>query len=60
MSRANIISIERDPETHQVYVTFQLHRPPGTRTYAYDPEAGAMILAGADPKDFVGELVSQD
>ena len=41
-------------------ITFQVHRPPGTRTYVYDPIAAVQILAGSDPKNFSGELVRED
>lgn len=39
-----------------IVVTFQL-RSGGTRSYRYDGEAAAAVLAGSDPSNYAGEPV---
>jgi len=51
MSTSNIVQIV--PTEGGVIVTFLTHRGDQV-SYFYDQEAGAQILNGADPADFVG------
>lgn len=40
-----------------ILVTFAVHGAEGTRTYRYEGEAAAAILAGSDPAGYEGERV---
>jgi len=55
MSTRNII--KQLPTQHGLYVTFACKNGE-QRTYRYSLHEGAQILAGADPKNFSGELTS--
>jgi hypothetical protein len=55
MSTRNII--RKLPTKHGLYLTFACKNGE-ERTYKYSLHEGAQILAGADPKNFSGELTS--
>jgi hypothetical protein len=58
MSRSNILSMAWLPEDAGLVVVFEVHHgDSGTRTYLYDPIAGAAIESGSDPKNFRGTQI---